>query len=668
MNKIQDKKINRLAREESAYLKHAASQGIDWYPWCEEAFETAEQEDKPIFMSTGAIWCHWCHVMAKECFEDKEIIKLLNENFINIKLDRDERPDIDRLYQMAVAAMGAGGGWPLSVFLTHDKKPFFGGTYFPPEDRFGRPGFKSVLKSVTELYKSRKQEVSQYTEKLINALKPEPAVQGEINESLVDTAVKNILAESDAQNGGFGSAPKFPMPGTIEFLINRYVLTRKESIGYAVRKTLEAIAKGGFHDQIGGGFHRYSTDEYWIIPHFEKMADDNAWLLRNYIHAYSVFGDEYFKEVANGIINFIRDVLSGNDGSFYASQDADVTPDDEGGYFTWTDKDFKKALSEEEHMMLSLHLLNEQGAMHHDKSKKVLFIAMSAEEIAEKSGRDPGEVKESIKSGKAKLLKQRNKRESPFIDRTFYTSLNGMLVTACLMAYRALGEESVKDFALKCLDKIIKDYFTGDELFHSKGVKALLEDHVNLAEALTSAYEVTGDLSYINKAVRIMDLCIEKFWDRKEGGFFETDSRLLGIRLKGVEDISHPSANSSGIMVLLKLFHLTGGDAYRQYAEKALKAFSSKAAVQGIMSGYYFASLDAYFNMLKLNINTTEKELTRTAISSFSPYTTLAYGEDKGCVIPCFKDTCHEPIDNPDSLRSFLKKRKYLPDVADIKK
>jgi uncharacterized protein YyaL (SSP411 family) len=376
--------MNRLAHEKSAYLKHAAHQRIDWYAWSEEAFEKAHREDKPVFLSTGAIWCHWCHVMAQESFENEEIIKLLNDNFVNVKLDRDERPDIDRIYQNAVAAMGAGGGWPLSVFLTHDKMPFYGGTYFPPEDLYGRPGFKKVLKAVLELFTSKKEEISHYTGKLINALKPKPMDLEDLKESEVGKAVEKILSELDPQNGGFGTAPKFPMTGALEFLINRYVLTSKESIRHAVKKTLESMAKGGFHDQIQGGFHRYSTDEAWIIPHFEKMADDNAWLLRNYIDAYAIFGDEYFKDVATGIINFIQEVLSDTDGGFYASQDADVTPDDEGGYFTWTDEDFRKVMSDEEYRILSLYLFHEKGTMHHDGAKRVLFVSLEKNEIAQR--------------------------------------------------------------------------------------------------------------------------------------------------------------------------------------------------------------------------------------------------------------------------------------------
>ncbi len=656
--------MSRLSRAKAAYLKHSAYQKIDWYPWSEEAFKKAKQEDKPLFLSSGAVWCHWCHVMARECFENEEIVRLLNKNFINIKLDRDERPDIDRRYQQAVAAMGSGGGWPLSVFLTSDKKPFFGGTYFPPEDRQGRPGFKKVLMAVADFYSLKREEISEYTQRLIDSLKPEPMLPGEINESLVNEAVTTIISEFDPQNGGFGTSPKFPMPGAIELLINRHFFTKEESIGYAVKKTLESMAKGGFHDQLAGGFHRYSVDDAWIVPHFEKMVDDNAWLLRNYIDAYCVFGYEYFKEVAEGIINFIRVVLSDPEAGFYASQDADVTPDDEGGYFTWTDEDFRRALSDEEYMVLSLHLFHELGSMHHDESKRVLFISMDAEEIAQKLGKDIKTITEIIKRGKEKLLKERNKRETPFIDKTLYTSLNGMLISAYLRAFRVLKDNSLKDFALKSLEEIMQSRFIDNELFHTEGVKALLDDYIYLIDALITAYEVTGEVMYINQADELMELCVKNLWDKDEGGFFDTDNYVLGIRLKGIEDIPHPSATSLGIRLLLKLCFMTGKEAYNQYAEKALKVFSLKAKDMGIHSGYYFCALDAYFNMLKLTLQTSpQSELTDAVLSFFIPNTSVVYGEDKGRVVPCLKNVCHEPIDSPESLRDFLEKQKYLNNV-----
>lgn len=661
--------MNRLSGEKAAYLRHSASQKIDWYAWSEEAFERARKEDKPVFLSSGAIWCHWCHVMARECFEDNEIISLLNENCINIKLDRDERPDIDRIYQHAVAAMGSGGGWPLSVFLTPDKKPFFGGTYFPPDDNYGRPGFKKVIRSVVEFYRSKRRETVEYSEELVEFLQPKQMPEGVISGSAVAEAMTAILDEFDPQNGGFGKSPKFPMPGALEFLINRYFLRMREtdplkqmeslseSMGIALKKTLKAMAKGGFHDQLGGGFHRYSTDEAWLVPHFEKMADDNAWLLRNYVDAYSLFGDKYFKDVSYDIIRFIRDVLSDPGGGFYASQDADVTPDDEGGYFTWTVEDFRKTLNEDEYAVLSLHLLHERGAMHHDETKKVLFVVMEAEEIAEQLGLTTEAVEEIIKRGKKKLLTRRFQRQAPLVDTTLYTSLNGMLASACLKAFRALKDIYIKECALKSLDRIMQLRFINGELFHADGVKALLEDYVHMIDALISAYEVTGELVYLSSAEGLEKQCIETFQDKTGGGFFDSPDQVVGVRLKGIEDIPHPSANAINIICLLKLSFITGKDVYYHHAETALKSFSLGAHDMGIHSGYYYCAMDQYFNMFKLNLEVASGgNLAEAACFTFNPYVTMAYGDDKGYVTPCTRGYCHESICNADGLLEFLRK------------
>jgi uncharacterized protein YyaL (SSP411 family) len=649
--------MNRLLRERSPYLRHSANQKIDWYPWSEEAFEKARKEDKPIFLSSGATWCHWCHVMAKECFENEEIVQFLNDNFINIKLDRDERPDVDRRYQMAIAAMGFSGGWPLSVFLTPDRKPFFGGTYFPPEDALNRPGFKKILKTIVEFYKTKKKEIYSFSEKLIETYKQKSCIQGSIKESTIEQGVSEILSSFDFQNGGFGHAPKFPMSGAIEFLMKRYVITANEFIGYAVKKTLESMAKGGFYDQIGGGFHRYSTDESWIIPHFEKMAEDNAWLLRNYIDGFSLFRDEYFKEVAYGIISFLKNVLSDPEGGFYTSQDADVTPDDEGGYFTWKDEEIKRMLDKEEFDVLSLYLFHEKGKMQRDKSKRVLCVVHEIDEIARILNKDKEDIQRIISSGKEKLLRERNKRKAPFVDKSFYTSINGMLITSYLRAYRVLKNSYLKEFALKSLEKIIRNYFIDDNKFyHCEGVKALLDDYIYFIEALISSYEVTGERAYLVNSQKLMNLCIKKLWD-DEGGFFDTEDDVVGLRLKGIEDIPHPSPNSLSIIILLKLFQITGETRYQEYAEKALRFFSSKAEDMKIHAGYFFSAIDSYFNMGRLFIEASpESELAEVAHSSLFPYSSIFYGEDKGRVSVCYKNVCYEPIERVDILKDFFKK------------
>jgi len=588
--------MSRLEKEKSAYLQHAAHQKIDWHPWSEEAFERAKKEDKPVFLSSGAIWCHWCHVMAKESFEDEETASLLNEYFIAVKIDRDERPDIDRRYQRALLVMGVSGGWPLSIFLTFDKKPFFGGTYFPPDEAFGRPGFKSLLKAIGTMYQEKKESVNENSQEILHHMKQEKLVPGNLNVSMLDEAIKNILSDFDPIHGGFGSAPKFFMPGAMEFLMGRYSDGKDSALENTIKKTLISMARGGIYDQLGGGFHRYSTDEAWIIPHFEKMADDNAWLLRNYVQAYRLFGDELFKETSEGIIDFLLNELSNPDGGFYSSQDADVTHDDEGGYFIWKNDDFKRILNVDEYEVLSPYLLHENGAMRHDPLKKVLYITEGIEEITQKAGMNIEKASKIIDTGKTKLLMERVKREKPFVDMALYTSINGMLISAFFEAYKVFNDEEIKEVALKSLEKILKVNFINKQLFHAEGVVAILDDYANLIGALIGAYEATGDVIHLNRADECMKICIDKFWDSKEGGFFDTEEDIIGTRLKEVGDAPHPSANSVNIMNFIKLSHMSGNEEYLKYAEKALKCFSLAAQPMGIHGGYYYYVLDAFFD------------------------------------------------------------------------
>lgn len=655
--------MNRLGNESSAYLRHSAHQLIDWYPWSEEAFERAQREDKPVFLSSGAIWCHWCHVMAEETFNDNEIIEILNNDFICIKIDRDERPDIDRRLQLAVQAITGTGGWPLSVFLTPDGKPFFGGTYFPPDDAHGRPGFKRVLRTVLEFYRKNRDQIIEQSSRLLHIISESKTLKGKIEPDLIEIAKSSIISIFDPQNGGFGRAPKFPMPGAIEFVINRLFFEGEKSfLNKILIITLSAMAKGGIHDQLAGGFHRYSTDEAWIIPHFEKMADDNAWLLRNYIDAYRLTGLDYYKEVAEGIINFILTTLSDPEGGFYASQDADITPDDEGGFFTWTYDELRDILDEEEFTLVSLHLFHERSSMHHDPNKRVLFVVETPDEIARRLGMEEDQVKEIIKKAKEKLLEHRNKRKHPFVDKNIYTSINGMLITSFIKAGRYLDEKDFADYALKTLNRILSLRYKEGQLFHSENVKGMLDDYIYLIEALLAAHEITAERDYLIKAITLMDKVIGSFYDNVSGGFFDTEDPVLNIRLKSIEDIPHPSANSLAIVLLLKLFHLTQRNDYLKFAEDSLRTFSEKAKGNGIFSAYYFVALDMYFNMLRLSVHgSKDSELSKIALSFFRPYLTIQYGEksgftygEKDFILPCLKGRCLEPIFDSKELIDFL--------------
>jgi uncharacterized protein len=648
--------MNRLSQEKSAYLRHAAEQKIDWYPWSEEAFEKALREDKPVFLSSGAIWCHWCHVMAKESFEDDEVAELLNDRYVAVKLDRDERPDVDRRYQQAITAMGTGGGWPLSVFLTPEKIPFYGGTYFPVTDSVSQPGFKTLLKAMSEFYKMRKDEVYESSGKFHDFLKQQSPKKGKVSEMLVGEAIKSIMKSFDKAHGGFGTSPKFPMSGAIEFLLNRYFFTKDQNIEYVLKKTLIAMASGGFYDQLGGGFHRYSTDAAWTMPHFEKMTEDNAWLLRNYADAYSLFNDEFYKKVAENIVFFTRSELSRPDGGFYASMDADVTPDDEGGYFTWTDDEVRQTLTADEYAAFSLYLTHTRNAMHHDKKKFVLSVSMGINDIGQRLNIDTENVKAMLENARRKLLDVRNKRQKPFVDAALYTSLNGMMIAAYLKAYRALGDEGLKEFAIKSLETILHANVEDSRLLHSAGVKALLDDYIYLIDALISAYEVSANGEYLARAEGFMETCLEHFWDSEGGGFFDTEEEVIGLRLKAIEDIPRPSANALAVIVLLKLANVLNREEYRQYAEKVLNTFSTDAQLMEIHGAYFFCGLDALYRMLKLDLQTPgDSALAKSALFTYYPYLCFVYGnDDKGLVIPCVNNTCYEPIENSDRLKEFV--------------
>ncbi len=648
--------MNRLANERSAYLRNAARQKIDWHPWSQEAFDRASREDKPVFLSCGAIWCHWCHVMAKESFEDEDVAAILNERYVAVKLDRDERPDIDRRYQQIVAAMGQGGGWPLSVFLTPDKKPFFGGTYFPPIDYQGMPGFKTILMAISQYYREKKEEIEEHGEKFLDFIKTDRGSPGSLSEAVIDEMTGKMLSAVDKLHGGFGDAPKFPMSGAIEFLLGRCFFTGEESLAFLLKKTLTGMAKGGFHDQVGGGFHRYSTDSAWGVPHFEKMADDNAWLLRNYCDAYNIFGEPFFEEVARGIIEFVNTELSHPDGGFYASMDADVTPDDEGGYFTWTEGDFRRVLSDEEYRVLSIYLFNPRNAVHHDQKKAVLSICETVEDVAVRANMDIDGVKRIIASGKKKLLTERGKRQRPFIDTAVYTSLNGMMISAYCRAYRAFGDREILERAVKSLDRVLDLNMHDGELYHCEGVKAFLDDYIYLADALLAVYEVTGGRNYLSEAKKLMDRCIRLFWDAGGSGFFDTEEEVVGVRLKGIEDVPRPSANALAVMVLLKLGSGPGEEGYREHAKSSLEAFAGDAALMGIHGGYYFCALDAFYRMVRLDVRAAAgSPLAAAAVFTYHPYSCVVYGEPgEGRVVPCIAETCSEPIESGGDLKEFL--------------
>ena len=608
-------RVNRLAGSSSAYLKSAAHQPVNWYPWDQEAFQAAKELDRPILLDIGAVWCHWCHVMDRETYENEEIAEIINEYFIPVKVDMDERPDVDRRYQRAVRAITGGGGWPLTAFLTPEGKLFFGGTYFPPSDRLGRPGMRSLLPNIAQMYKDDRDQVLQGADRIYRHLETLGDLQiktGELSESLVDSLAFALQQAFDDEYGGFGqgNGPKFPNSGAMELAMLEYFKNQDDQMLEIALKTLKVMAKGGIRDHIGGGFHRYSVDRKWNVPHFEKMSYVNAGLLKNYLHAYQISGDEYFKQIAEGIVEYVDRVLSDREnGGFYGHQDADVSLEDDGDYFTWTQKEIENALSDNERKASILHYGVRE--IPHDlesaPERNVLYEALPLEEVASKLAVSLAEADRLIESGKERLLEIRNKRKPPFVDKNIFSNYNGMMISAYLEASRVLGRDDIRDFALRSLSFVLEKSYTppkGVRHIYLDGkarVEGLLEDQVWMAYALLDAFEVTGDFQHLEIAMDLMDYSHREFWDGENGGFWDSNPSqealgLLKMKRKAFEDSPYPAANSIAAMVLDRIYYLTDEEKYRYWAQKTLEAFAGAVAAYGAFASSYALGVDYHLN------------------------------------------------------------------------
>ena len=601
---------NSLAQASSAYLRSAMHQPIRWHEWGEEAFAAAQRENKPMLLDIGAVWCHWCHVMDRESYDDPGVAQIVNENFIAVKVDRDERPDIDSRYQAAISAISGQGGWPLTAFLTPDGKPFYGGTYFPPQDQWGRPSFKRVLTSIANAFREKHADVTeqaQMVEQTISHAESFTGRSGRFSPHAIEAIVKSGLGMFDAQNGGFGQAPKFPHPGVLDLLTEHYGRTGDEEVRNAFVTTLERMANGGVYDQLAGGFHRYSVDERWVVPHFEKMCYDNSELLKNYVHGYQVTGTEFFADVARDIIRWMDEWLSDRErGGFYASQDADYSMEDDGDYFTWTLAEAKGVLSEEEAAVACLHYdINEIGEMHHNPAKNVLYVRASIEEIATRLKLAPAQVRELLAWAKKKMYAARLERPTPYVDKTVYVGWNSLCVSAYLEAAKVLRLSDARHFALRSLDRILSEAWRPAEgLLHviaysdpqatRREVRGLLDDYACTALACLDAYEATADLSYFKFAKQITDFMVEKFFDPLSGGFFDMETNdsspalgVLSARRKPFQDSPTPAGNSMAAIALLRMHGYTNDESYRDKAEQTMEVFAGTAEQFGIFGATY---------------------------------------------------------------------------------
>ena len=593
---------NRLADSGSAYLQSAAHQPIHWYPWGPEAFAAAVTADKPILLDIGAVWCHWCHVMDGESYENPELAQFLNQQFICIKVDRDERPDVDARYQRAVQMLTQQGGWPLTAFLTPRGEVFFGGTYFPPDGKYGRPGFRSVLSGVLDAYRSRREQVQTQADAIRRVLDEhlDEAAPGSISQSLLDDAVAHIIRLFDPVNGGFGSQPKFPHPGAITLLLHRWHDQPTEQIRTMIDRTLQGMGRGGIHDQLEGGFHRYSVDAGWIVPHFEKMSYDNSELLKAYLDAYALLGTQEYADVARGIVHWVREVMADSDGGYAASQDADVGLDDDGDYFTWTRDEAAAVLSPEElEVAAAYYDIGTAGEMQHDPGKNVLFIASTLSKLALQGGRTESATELLVRSAQEKLRAARSQRPAPFVDRTRYTNWNAMLASAMLRAAAVLGDGWAREHALLTLRRIRRETVEADAVAHTPGgVTGLLEDQVQTAAAALDAYETTGERGWLDWAASLMDRVWADYRDDSGGGLFDTargrteQAGLLPARAKPIQDAPTPSANGVAAIVLARLHELTSEARWRERGADLVAAFAGRAAELGLYAATYLLAVD----------------------------------------------------------------------------
>ena len=700
--------LNSLSKASSAYLRSAMHQPIQWHEWGEEAFAVAQRENKPILLDIGAVWCHWCHVMDRESYDNPEIAEIINQRFIAVKVDRDERPDIDSRYQVAVSSISGQGGWPLTAFLTPAGKPFYGGTYFPPDDHYGRPSFKRVLLSIANAYHEKNEDVVEQAKMVEGAISHAESFAGksaDFSPAVIDAIVKSAMKMFDSQNGGFGSAPKFPHPAALDLLIDQYVRSGDEQIRDVFVSTLEKMAHGGVYDQLAGGFHRYSVDERWIVPHFEKMCYDNSELLKNYVHAYQATGSEFFASVARDIIRWMDEWLSDREhGGFYASQDADYSMDDDGDYFTWTLQEAVAVLTEDELRVASLHYdINEIGEMHHNPAKNVLYVRAPVEEIERRLGLPQDEIRRLLQSAKKKMYAARVQRPTPYVDKTIYTGWNALCISAYFEAAKVLKLRDAEHFALRSLDRLLAEGWRPENgLLHvlaysdahaqRREIPGVLDDYAFTVIACLDAYEDTADLSYFNFAKRIKDAMVERFFDPVSGGFFDTgkptaDEKILGVlgsRRKPFQDSPTPAGNSVAAIALLRLHAYTNDPGLRDKAEQTIEIIAGLAGQYGLFAATYgiaavhllhphtqvvivgndelagrlydaaIASYAANKTVLKLEASKAVPQNFPPALAETIPQLS-GIKEGKTFAVICSGFACQPPVSDPDEIARQLK-------------
>jgi uncharacterized protein YyaL (SSP411 family) len=692
-SKVTDQKhTNSLIHETSPYLLQHAHNPVDWYPWGETALGKARAENKPILLSIGYSACHWCHVMEHESFENEDIAGLMNENFVNIKVDREERPDLDQIYMNAIQMMTGHGGWPMTMFLTPEGVPFYGGTYFPPSDRYNMPGFPRILASVAEAYRSQPDQVASTASTMLGELRRVGLVEESrelLTNDVLDSAFRRIAANYDRINGGFGGAPKFPPAMNLEFFLHTYYRTGTREALDMVESTARKMAEGGMYDQLGGGFHRYSVDAKWLVPHFEKMLYDNALLARMYLHTYQVTKDPQTRLVVEETLDYVVREMTDAGGGFYSSQDAD-SEGEEGKFFVWSREEVMEILGDRDGGIFCQYYNVSEGGNF--EGQNILHVTTSIEDTAVKNKISVEELQAILKTGRQKLFKLREQRVTPGRDEKVLTAWNGLMLASFAEAsailersdYRRVAEANAR-FLLTHLRRdglLLRTYKDGEAKLN-----AYLEDYACFVEGLISLYEATGELTWIESAVSLADKMIEQFWDESSGGFFFTGNshEQLIIRAKEFMDNATPSGNSIATLTLLKLGLLTGNEDYRRRATAVLRLMADQIRRYPSAFGFALSAVDFYLNSpLEIVIvgspNPGLDELLQTVWQTYVPNRVIALcskeHERAEALIPLFSgrntfasqptafvcrgNTCQKPANTPNQLL-----RQLLPTVPE---
>jgi uncharacterized protein YyaL (SSP411 family) len=684
--KKETKYRNRLIHETSPYLLQHAHNPVDWYSWGEEALTRAKVEDKPILLSIGYSSCHWCHVMEKESFENEAIAKIMNERFINIKVDREERPDLDELYMNAVQVMIGSGGWPMTVFLTPDLFPFHAGTYFPPEDRSGMPGFPKVLVVVSDYYRSHREEVNKMVAQMKNALNQIVSIvpsQSPLDEKVLSKAFDTLESQFDSTYGGFGRPPKFPNSMVLSFLLRYWKKTgSKEALGM-VEMTLEKMANGGIYDHLGGGFHRYSVDEQWLIPHFEKMLYDNALICRTYFEAYQATRKERYRHVGEEILHYVFREMKSEGGGFYSTQDAD-SEGEEGKFYVWTRDQVKKVLGREKGTPFCAYY----GVTPHgnfEGRSSVLNIASSLEKVSELYGIPVKDLEKLLKDSRKILFTEREKRIRPSRDEKILTSWNGLMISSLVDGFKVASNEEYLNWAKEATRFILQKMRRDGHLMRvfNKGksqIKGYSGDYAFFIQALLDLYEATFDIDWLKKADDLNRRMIHQFWDERNGGFFFTgkENEPLIVRSKNPYDHAIPSSNSVALFNLIRLGYLTGEESLKQKAEQILRLFYNFFSEQPSGFSHMLSGLSFFLNIEEIGIigsktDLRTKSMLQEIYRAYLPNKILSVKDpqepiegnwfpflmEKGIpevptTFVCKEFTCLPPVNNEEELKKIL--------------